>query len=128
MKTLVIVLGILIALVGLSLLVYPEFFLGWIEQSASSPSLYGAAVGLRLLFGLILVKVASQSRYPMVFRVLGSSAILAAIIFLCIGQETFSNFISEVITRFGNLSMIGGVLSICVGAFLVYACFGKRET
>lgn len=106
----------------------PVILIDFLTENVHSPSLYIAAVLGRLLLGILLLLTARHSRYPTVMKVIGVLAILAAIIFMIIGEEEFGNFMSLLVPFFKPYSAIGGVVAFLVGGLLIYAYSGKRDT
>ncbi len=93
----------------------------------ATTSLYITAIGVRLVFGILFIKVANQSRYPGVFKVLGYLFIIAAIVFIFIGQERFQNFISSVIPGVTPYARVASVFVMAFGVFLIYAASGNKK-
>lgn len=127
MKLLIKLFGILMLLAGISLLVKPEMLIGWIEDNIQSTSLYVFAIAVRFVFGILFLMVAKESRYPVVFKILGYLFILAAIIFIFIGHERFIDFISSVIPFTDPYARIVSVFVIAFGGFLIYAVSGNKK-
>ena len=119
--------GILMGLLGISLLIKPEFLIGWIENNMETTPLYISAIVVRLVFGVLFLATAKESRYPVVFKALGYLFVLAAIVFVFIGQERFIDFISSVIPHVNPYARIVSVLVIAFGGFLVYAFSGTNK-
>ncbi len=118
--------GILMGLLGISLLIKPEILIGWIENNMETNALYISAIVVRLVFGILFILTAKESRYPVVFKALGYLFVLAAIVFIFIGQERFIDFISSVIPHVNPYARIVSVLVIAFGGFLVYAFSGNK--
>ena len=78
------------------------------------------AVIVRLLFGLALIIVASNSKFPLAFQVLGWIAIIAAVVIIFLGRER----ISKLITWFEQLSptvtRVWLLFGIAFGGFLIF--------
>jgi hypothetical protein len=119
--------GILLLLSGLSLLINPEIILGWIENNMGNTSLYISAIIVRLVFGILFIVAARESKYPGVIRFFGYLFIIAAIIFIFMGQESFQDFISTLIPDVKPFAPLSGLLSIAFGGFLIYAFSRNKE-
>jgi hypothetical protein len=119
--------GILLLLSGLSLLINPEIILGWIENNMGNTSLYISAIVVRLVFGILFIVAARESKYPGVIKFFGYLFIIAAIIFIFIGQESFQDFITSLIPDVKPFAPVSGLLSIAFGGFLIYAFSRNKE-
>jgi hypothetical protein len=119
--------GILLLLSGISLLIKPEIIFGWIENNTENTSLYISAIVVRLVFGVLFIVAARASKYPRVIKFFGYLFIIAAIIFIFIGQESFQDFITSLIPDVKPFAPVSGLLSIAFGGFLIYAFSRNKE-
>ncbi len=119
--------GILMLLAGISLLINPEILIGFIEENMENTLLYISAIVVRLVFGVLFIVAAKESKYPGVFKFLGYLFIIAAIIFIFIGQENFQNFIGSVIPDVKPYAPVIGPLVIAFGGFIIYAFSRTKE-
>lgn len=127
MKLTIKLFGTLMLLIGISLLICPEFILGWIEINMGSTSLYISAIVVRLVFGILFIIVAKESKYPGVIKFLGYLFIIASVVLVLIGQERFQDFISSIIPNVKPYAPISGLLVIAFGGFLIYAFLWNKE-
>ena len=127
MKLIVKLLGILILLLGISLLIKPEIIIGWMEGNMETTSLYIFAIAFRLGFGLLLFIAAKESRYPGVVKYFGFLAVLVAIIFIFMGQKSFQDFVCSQIPHFKPYASLIGLVAIVIGSFLFYAFSGNKK-
>ena len=127
MKLIIKLFGILLLLAGISLLINPEFIIGWIEENMENISLYISAIVVRLVFGILFLAAARESKHPGIIKIFGYVFIIAAIILFLIGQGSFQNFINSVIPEFKPFARIIGLLSIAFGGFLFYAFSKNKE-
>ena len=86
MKLIIKLFGIFLLVAGISLLIYPELIIGWIEGNMENTSLYITAIIVRLVIGLLFVVTARASKYPTVIKFLGYLFILASIVLIYIGH------------------------------------------
>jgi len=121
------ILGLSIIIAGISLIVKPDFLLAWFENNISNTKMYFAAIGIRLILGILLIVAANQSKFPPLIKALGAISIIAALVFLVIGHEQFVEFITMILDSFRSLAPLAAVLSIVIGSFLIIA-FSKRNT
>tara|TARA_R110001583_G_scaffold17310_5_gene70153 strand:+ start:1395 stop:1790 length:396 start_codon:yes stop_codon:yes gene_type:complete len=127
MKLIVKLFGILLLFAGLLLLINPEIIIGWIKNNIENTSLYITAIVVRLVLGIIFIVAAKESKYPRVFKFLGYLFLIAALIFIFIGQESFQDFMSTLIPNFKPFVPFSGLLSIAFGGFLIYAFSRNKE-
>ncbi len=127
MKLIIKLFGILMVLAGISLLISPEIIIGWIENNMESISLYISAIVVRLVFGILFLVAAKESKYPGAIKILGYLFIIAAIIFIFIGQENFLDFISLFIPDVKPYAPVSGLLAIAFGGFIIYAFLRNKE-
>ena len=127
MRLIIKLFGILLLLAGVSLLIKPEIIFGWIENNMGNTSLYISAIVVRLVFGILFIVAARASKYPGVIKFLGYLFIIAAIVFIFIGQESFQDFIASLIPDVKPFAPVSGLLSIAFGGFLIYAFSRKKE-
>ncbi len=127
MKLIIKLFGILMVLTGISLLISPEIIIGWIENNMESISLYISAIVVRLVFGILFLVAAKESKYPGAIKILGYLFIIAAIIFIFIGQENFLDFISLFIPDVKPYAPVSGLLAIAFGGFIIYAFLRNKE-
>ncbi len=127
MKLIIKLFGILLLLSGISLLFKPEIIFGWIEDNMENTSLYISAIVVRLVFGVLFIVAARASKYPGVIKFFGYLFIIAAIILIFIGQESFQDFINSLIPDVKPFAPLSGLLSIAFGGFLIYAFSRNKE-
>ena len=82
---------------------------------------------MRLVFGGLFLAAARESRYPGVIKFLGYLFILAAVIFIFIGQDSFIDFISSIIPNVKPYAPLSGLLAIVFGGFLFYSFSRNKE-
>jgi len=107
MKLAIKLLGVLIFLLGILLLVQPEIIFGWMEDHKESSWLYVSAIVVRIVFGVLLI--------------------IAALIFLFIGKESFQDFLSSIIPHLKSYDIMIGVIAMLLGCFLFYTFLGNRD-
>lgn len=121
MSILVIAFGLLMLLVGILLVIYPEIVFKVLRDNAEKLWLHVVAVVVRLLLGVLLISQASVSIFPLTMHVLGWIAIFAAIVFTVIGRKKFQHLISWAFSMVKPFGRISGILGVCFGIFLIYA-------
>lgn len=98
----------------------PGAAIGLLKRAWSHPSgIYGSVIG-RLILGVLLIFLASSSRFPLVFTVLGAVSLVGAVVIPFVGRDGVGRLIT-VLEGFSP-SMIRGclLLGAAFGAFLVY--------
>ena len=78
------------------------------------------AVVTRLLLGAALIIVAPESRFPLVFEILGWFAIVAAVIILFAGRDRLQRFVAWFEQSSQAMIRVWLLLGTAFGAFLVY--------
>ena len=127
MKLIIKLFAILMLLSGISLIFAPEIIIGWIENNIGSTTMYLSAIVVRLIIGLLFIITGKESKYPSVIKFFGYLFVIAALIFIFIGQETFQDFIASLIPDVIPFAPVSGLLSIVFGGFLIYAFSNKKE-
>ena len=82
---------------------------------------YIAAIVVRLVFGLLLIWLADELRYPLVMKILGGISIAAAIGILIMGQERLDRLVEWWMALGDGVLRFGMLFATAFGAFLVHA-------
>ena len=127
MKLIIKLFGILLLLSGILLLIKPEFVFGWIENNVENTSLYLIAILVRLVFGVLFIVAARESKYPRVIKFLGYLFVLAALTLIFVGQENFQNFIISLFPHVTPYAPLAGLLSIVFGGLIIYSFSKNKE-
>jgi len=127
MKILLQIIGLVIIFVGISLLVKPAIIIDWMEGNLEESNLYIFAIGVRIVFGSILLLAAGQSRFPGALRFFGVVSILAAIYFLFLGQEGFVDLLTRMMPEIKSFGWLSGLVGIGLGGLLVYSFWGVQK-
>ena len=114
-------LGVLIILAGIAVLINPTGLYSYIESSLDHYWLYITAIILRASMGLLLIAAAKQSKFPVVIKFIGYVTVLAAIVFLLIGQTKFQEFMSSMMDTLQPVTWMSGLLAAAFGTFLIYS-------
>lgn len=120
MKLIIKLFGTLFLFAGLSLLIKPTIIIGWIESNIETLSLYCFAIGVRLVFGVLFIVAAKESKYPRVVKFIGYLFVISAIIFVFMGHNSFQDFLMSLIPNVKPFAPFAGLLSIVFGGFLIY--------
>lgn len=127
MKLIIKLFVILIILIGISLIIKPDFIFDWLESNVENTSLYIAAISVRLAFGILFIVAAKESKYPKVIQFFGFLATIAAIIFLFMGHERFKDFASSMLPEIKSYALMIGFIATAIGVFFAYAFSGTRN-
>ena len=117
--------GVVYVLLGVSLAVAPEWFLSIVDWESRQGLLVAAAI--RVVVGLALLLAAPTSKYPKVFRVFGTVALIAGLIMPFIPLGVWAEYTRWWVVE--NTSLFRWVLAtaaIMFGAFVVYASLPRR--
>ena len=77
------------------------------------------AVVVRMMFGALLIYVAPACRYPMVVRILGGFAIVAALIILAAGRQPLDETINWWLTNLLRVR-VSALFAMAMGVLLIY--------
>ncbi len=121
MTLLIISVGVLLLLAGIVIIINPDLIFGFFRNNADKLFLHILAVGLRIVFGLILIYQSNESKFDLAIEIIGWLSIAAAIIMALIGRRNFIRLISWFLSYTSSIGRIGGLLAMGFGAFLIYA-------
>lgn len=126
MKIVMKLIGILFILLGIIFLFNTDMFFDWIEDEMGSNWFYISAIITRMVFGILFIVAAKESKFPSTIKILGFIFILFAIIFISIGNHGFQDFISFLIPDIIPYAPLGGLGMIALGGFIHFA-FSKNK-
>lgn len=121
MKIIINFFGILIILISIFLLIKPESIYDWLGDNLDNTSMYISAIVGRLVFGILFVTAAKESKYPTGIKFLGYLMIIAAIIFIFNGIEGFQDFMSSLIPNIKPYAFLHGLFGMGIGGLIIYA-------
>lgn len=121
MNLLIILFGLLTLLAGLVIIYRPGIVFGPIRKHMEETGIYLLAIVLRAVLGALLISQAGLSRFPLLIEVLGWLSLLAATIFLLIGQARFVRLMSWALSLTETMGRLSGGIASAFGMFLVYA-------
>lgn len=120
LKAIIVLLGISIFALCAAGIYSPSRLINLVRSTWARVWALYVAIGVRLLLGIALVVIAADSRFPVIFEILGWITILASIGIIFVGRER----IGRIIDKFGNIPatitrlwLIGGLL---FASFLIY--------
>jgi hypothetical protein len=129
MKTLAFSVALAIMAVGTVGILVPAGLV-WIAQHVKSPGAFYIIATVRVVFGLVLISVASFSRAPKTLRVLGYLIVIAGIITALMGLVAIDRaraMIEWWLQQGSGVVRLAGVLGLAVGGFIAYACAPVRR-
>ncbi len=120
-QIIVLVIGVtVIALAGWGMFA-PGKLMMFVTSAMDQHSGIYIAVTVRLALGVALISVAPASLFPIVFQVLGSITIVAAVALAVAGRERIRSFIVWWSERFSaSIVRLWLLFGLAFGAFLVY--------
>ncbi len=121
MSTIILIFALFVLFAAVVILTSPSTVTQFLQKHHASKTIFGSAVAVRLVVGLVLVAEASQSRFPLTLEVLGWVFILAAIFLLAMRHHNFVRLIKWVLEKFDPYARIGGVIAALFGVFLLHA-------
>lgn len=124
-KWLAILVGLIVAAVGLLGMAAPTLLLDTVRLVQSQAGLYVVAA-LRIAFGLALIGAAAAARLPRTLRILGVLFVVGGIISPFFGVERIREILDWWSAQ-GTMSMrIWAVFPLMLGLFIVYAVTPRR--
>ena len=120
MAYIVSIFGALITLIGLVGIVVPRYFIEVIGNWEAE-SRFIAAVGIRMVMGVICLSAAPASRMPVVVQVIGIIAIAAAAVALLVGLERLNRLIEWWLGRPPIVVRMSAAFAAGFGVLLVFA-------
>ncbi|MFW2403930.1 MAG: hypothetical protein ACN4GT_04115 [Gammaproteobacteria bacterium] len=112
--------GVLVCLGCIVGIVSPNTLMGVVRSVMNKPIMIYLAVGVRLALGVLLILVASASLFPLVFRVIGAIAILAALGLLLMGRARIVKLVEFFAGMSAGAFRAWLIFGFVFGAFLVY--------
>jgi len=125
MKWLTILVGLIIAAIGILGLVAPSLLLDTARLAQSQVGLYVVAA-LRIAFGLALIGAASAARLPGTLRILGVLFVVAGIISPFFGVERIREILDWWSAQGPTFMRVWAVFPVMLGLFIVYAATPRR--
>jgi hypothetical protein len=129
MKNLAFVFGLCIATVGGVGIIAPSS-LSWIAKHFVTSGAFYLIATVRVVFGLILISAASESRVPKAVRILGYVVLIAGITTALTGLLAIerARALIECWLQLGSwVVRLTGVLVLALGGFVAYACAPARR-
>jgi hypothetical protein len=112
--------GITIILLGVLGLIRPGDLMRLVLGTWQSRKGFYFSIGIRVVFGIVLLLAASQSRFPEVFRVLGIISLVAAMAAPFLGFDRLQRFVQKWAKRSPGLIRGWSVMAAAFGVFLLY--------
>lgn len=125
MKTLALLIGLAILVLGVLGVIVPDAILLIGRRAATPVGLYIAGL-VRVAIGLVLLAVAPASRYPIALRVLGALIFLAGLVTPLFGVDRARAFV-EWWTEQGRAMMrLWGFVAAALGFFIAFAVIDRH--
>jgi hypothetical protein len=126
MEILALIIGLLVMLVGLTGVVWPQGLVQIAHYSLSPVGLYVAAI-LRFAIGVVLFLAAPASRAPKALRIIGVIACLAGIATALLGVDRAQHFLDW--WSHNEFPFVRGaaMFAVVVGGFIGYANAPRRR-
>ncbi len=121
MVELIVAIGLLLVVASTVILVKPNLVFGYLLNHIEKYYIYWSAIVARLLIGLLLISLSSESLFPLITRILGFITLGVGAVLLMIGKENFQNLGKKVLNMAEPFGRIGGILGLVFGLFLIHA-------
>ncbi len=126
MKTLAFVMSLVIIAVGAVGILAPPALV-WIAQHSLAPVKLYSITAVRVVFGLLLISVASASRAPKTLRVVAFIPLVAGIATPFVGIERAQTVIEWWTQQGSGVVRLTAVPLLALGGFIAYACAPARR-
>ena len=126
MKLLVLIIGLLIAAMGILGIAAPSVWLQ-VARSLLTPSALYIVAAVRICLGLLLVWVAPGSRAPIGLRVLGVLIVIAGVITAFLGVERWRAVLDWWSSQGAAFVRVGMGVAVVLGLIIVYAVAPRRR-
>ena len=111
--------GAAIAMLGIVGLVRPSALMHFVQAPWRSRTGLYLAIGIRVVFGLVLLAAASASRFPETLRILGIMALIAAAVIPVLGFVRLQRFVHWWTARSPGFMRAWSLVAAGFGIFLV---------
>jgi hypothetical protein len=127
MRYVALLVAVFILLIGMAGVFAPDRVFA-IRQYVVTPGGLYAIAAARVAIGIVLIIVASRSRWPRLLRVVGAAVLFAGLMTPLIGVERVRAILDWEATQGTGLVRAGAVLAVALGGFLVFAVSPSRRT
>lgn len=127
MKLLAVALGLIVAAIGILGVAAPAVLLEFGRSLQTSNALYIVAA-VRVMFGAVVLWVASVSRTPKIFRGLGVFFIIAGVLTPFFGVERSRAMFDWWSTQGSLFTRAWAVVAVVLGLFIVYEVASPRRS
>lgn len=115
-----VVFGLLIVLAGLFAVGRPTQLLRMARRVTVGTRLRLLAFLIRSALGLLLILIAPSTDFPLAMKVIGSLLIVSGVAVLLMGDSGVQRLLDWALRLGPSLVIVGGVVGILFGAFLIY--------
>ena len=119
----IVFLGVLLIIAGIIMMIRPSILIDFMKKYHTSFLLQLFASLFRILIGIVMYMVASESRFPLTFEYVGILVIIVGVIILIIPPSKFGSFISRVIDLFSPYIRVASIFAVAIGAWMIYAVY-----
>jgi len=126
-KLLAMVMAALIAALGVVGVAFPSLLLEF-GRSLHTPGALLVAAAIRIIFGAVLVWVASASRMPITLRVIGFLVIVGGILTPVFGVERFEAILNWFSSQGPLFMRAWASVAVMFGLFVAYVVNAPRRT
>ncbi|MCM3880125.1 MAG: hypothetical protein ND807_08465, partial [Vicinamibacterales bacterium] len=120
MRPLALLVGVIIAVVGLVGIVYPALLVALFRNSVTPPALYGVAV-IRVVMGSVFIRVSRVARAPRLLRAIGAIVIVAGVATPLLGADRAHAMMSWGVAQGPVFIRLVGGLAVLLAAVLIRA-------
>ena len=121
MTSIVALLGIAVAAMGLLGVVRPGDLMRIVENVWATRTGFHVAIAVRLALGAVLIAAAPDCRFPVAVRVIGVISVVGAAVVAVMGRERLRAFVRWWMAFPAGIIRSWAAFAFAFGAFLVYA-------
>ncbi|OAI42453.1 hypothetical protein AYO41_04290 [Verrucomicrobia bacterium SCGC AG-212-E04] len=126
MKALASMIGVLIVLIGVAGVIFPDALMTAGQYFVTPTGIYIAAT-LRIGIGLVLIFAASASRLPKTLRVVGVIILVAGLVTPLVGSDRARATLDWWVKQGSVITRVLAGIGIAIGAFTIFAFTTRRR-
>jgi hypothetical protein len=127
MRMLASIIGVLIVLIGVVGVFFPDALISAGQYFVTPTGIYIAAT-LRIGIGLVLILAASASRLPKTLRVVGAIILVAGLVTPLVGADRARATLDWWVMQGSAITRVLAGIGIAIGAFTIFAFTTRRRT
>lgn len=115
--------GALMVAISLIMIAKPNYWGKLIVRFSRMPYMHPLEIVIRLGFGLLFVRYADESKFPLMIRIMGYVLLAVGVGLVFTPPSSHRRFAVWSVERFSRIFRPAGILSLAFGLLLIYAAF-----